>query len=172
MESKNFLCGGTKFIYSKGYIGLPLQLQNLPDTALIERETLQKKSSFHVSLLCVKDILANNPDSEQEILNTFCTFVADRDISFVRYTGKFRFAQFEGKKTLVALCEVSNLTEFSKVLEERSKIKISSQPTHVTLYTLQPDIGIGLNSPTDMENKSISVEAPVAIKVALGIGRE
>ena len=172
MESRNFICGGTKFIYSKGYIGLPVMLDNLPDAVFVQGETLQKKSSFHVSLLCVKDILANNPDSEQDVMETFCAFVADQDISFIRYMGEFRFVQHEERKTLVALCEVSNLSEFSSVLGKKLKMEIPPQPTHVTLYTLQPDIGIGLNSSVDMEQKSTSVETPTPLKVALGISQE
>jgi hypothetical protein len=35
MESKNYICGGTKFTHSKGYIGLPIEIGNLPDTILI-----------------------------------------------------------------------------------------------------------------------------------------
>lgn len=172
MESSNFICGGTKFKYSKGYIGLPVEIKNLPETISILGEALQKKSSFHVSLLCVKDILVNSPDSEQKVLDLFCNFVANKDISFVRYTGEFRIAQNEEKKTLVALCEVSNLEEFSKTLSGRLGIEIPPQPTHVTLYTLQPDIGIGLNSRGDMEQKSTLVEAPTAVRTALEIGLE
>lgn len=171
MESRNYICGGTKFAYSKGYIGLPVEIINLPDTVLVEGETLQKKSSFHVSLVCVKDILAGRDILEQDVIDAFCTFVKQKDISFVRYTGEFRFARHEERRTLVALCEVSNLPGFSQALGDTFGITLAPQPTHVTLYTLQPDAGIGLNGPADMETKSIPVDVPVTLKAALGIGQ-
>jgi hypothetical protein len=40
------------------------------------------------------------------------------------------------------------------------------------LSSLQPDAGIGLNSPADMETKSIPVDVPAPLKTALGIGQE
>src|SRR3989344_4064357 len=172
MESTNLICGGTKFKYSNGYIGLPVEVDSIPDTVFIEGETLQKKSSIHVSLLCVKDILAIKDISEQEILEAFCTFTTNNDISFFRYTGEFRFAQHEERKTLIALCEVSNLESLFKFLNARLGTAIATQPTHMTLYTLQPNVGIGLNTPADMETKSISVEPPATLKGVLGIGQE
>jgi hypothetical protein len=172
MESRNYICGGNKFAHSKGYIGLPVEAGNLPDTVLIVGETLHKKSSFHISLLCVKDILASRDILEQDVVDTFCSFVKQKDISFVRYTGEFRFVRHEERRTLVALCEVSNLLELSRALGDTLGITLAPQPTHVTLYTLQPDAGIGLNSPADMETKSIPVDVPATLKEALGIGQE
>lgn len=167
MESKDYICGGTKFAYSKGYIGLPVEVNNIPDTLSVQGETLQKKSSFHVSLICVKDILSKNTDVEQKVLDAFCSFAEKKDISFIRYTGEFRFAQHDEKKTLVALCEISNLLELSESLGRKLGMILPSQPTHVTLYTLQPDAGIGLNSHADMEIKSIPVDVPTALKESL-----
>ncbi len=157
MGLKNYICGGGKFVYSKGYIGLPIVVDDLPEIVEIDGNKLYRKSSFHISLVCVKDILVQNPDVEQTIVDAFCTFAGENDISFVGYTGEFRFAQHEDKKTLVALCEVSNLKTFSEMISNNLGIKIPAQPTHVTLFTLQPDIGIGLNSDSDMEAKSKKV---------------
>jgi hypothetical protein len=167
MEVKNYICGGSKFSYSKGYIALPVEVGVLPETVVIEGETLQRKTSFHVSLLCVKEILEKKPDAEQHILDTFCAYVADNDISFAGYTGEFRFAQNEERKTLIALCNVTKIADFSRALGEKLGLSLPIQPTHITLYTLQPDMGIGLNSPEDMAQKSIMVEVPAVVKSSL-----
>ena len=37
-------------------------------------------------------------------------------------------------------------------------INIPTQPTHITLYTLQPEAGIGLTSQNQIENESKVVE--------------
>lgn len=149
---------------------MPLEVGELPESVVVEGETLLRKTSFHTSLLCVKDLLAKKLDSEQEILDAFCSFVAEKDISFIRYTGEFRFAQDGERKTLVALCEVAGLDAFFAELAQKLGMNISSQPTHVTLYTLQPDMGIGLNSPEDMQSKSVPVDVPSSVMEGLGIG--
>ncbi|KKW40003.1 hypothetical protein A3I46_01640 [Candidatus Kaiserbacteria bacterium RIFCSPLOWO2_02_FULL_54_13] len=169
MKEKKYICGGDTFTYNKGYITLPVELNGLPETLSIEGETLQKRASFHVSLLCVKNILSSHPDLEEEILDLFCAFTKENKISFVAYTGEFRFAQDKERKTLVALCAVSNLKECSELLEEKLGIDIPPQPTHVTLYTLQPDAGIGLNSPAEIEGKSVSIQVSEEVRDALGL---
>jgi hypothetical protein len=169
MESRNYICGGSTFTYSKGYIGLPLEVGELPESIVVKGETLLRKTLFHVSLLCVKDLLAKKSDIEQEVLTAFCSFVLEKDIAFLRYTGEFRFAQDGERKTLIALCEVAGLEAFFAGLSEKLGIDIPPQPTHVTLYTLQPDIGIGLNSLEDMLTKSVLIDAPFLVKKGLGI---
>jgi len=169
MKERNYICGGNKFTYSKGYITLPIEINDLPESILIGGETLYKKPSFHVSLLCVKDIIEKYGDMEEKILNFFCSFVGNNDISFVRYLGEFRFAKNEERKTVVALCEISNLKELSESLGRELGVEIPPQPTHITLYTLQPDVGIGLNNPTTMEEKSAPVQVPENIRHGLGL---
>ncbi|MCR4263754.1 MAG: hypothetical protein NUV98_03500 [Candidatus Roizmanbacteria bacterium] len=171
MKERNYICGGNKFTYSKGYITLPVEINDLPESILIEGETLYKKPSFHASLLCVKDIIEKhgNGNMEERILNFFCSFVKENDISFVKYSGEFRFAKSEERKSLVALCEISNLKKFSESLGQELGIEIPPQPTHVTLYTLQPDVGIGLNNPAAMEEKSAPVQVPEVIRHGLGL---
>lgn len=169
MEQKNHICGGNTFAYSKGYIMLPIEIGALPATISVEGETLQRRSSFHVSLLCVRDMVEKYGDLEKRILEFFCSFVKDHDISFIKYTGEFRFTQNEERKSVVALCEISNLKNFSESLGRELGIDIPPQPTHVTLYTLQPDAGIGLNSSADMSEKSVPVEVPDSVRLRCGV---
>lgn len=139
---------------------MPVHVVGLPKTIFVAGETLQVKNSFHVSLLYIKNILERSPAVEQAIIDEFCSFSKENDISFVKYTSEFRFAADRGRKTLVALCEIHNLAHFTNQLRAKLAIEIPDQPTHVTLYTLQPNLGIGLNSPQAMEQKSHQVEAP------------
>lgn len=169
MESKNYICGGNNFIYSKGYIGLPIEVGNIPASIFVEGIELVKKNTFHVSLLCVKNILLENKDIEQDILDVFCEFIKDKNIYFLKYTGEFRFARSEERKTLVALCKIENLNELFDLINNKFNLSIPYQPTHITLYTLQPEIGIGLNSYEEMEIKSNPVDISIEVKDALGV---
>lgn len=161
MESNNYICGGQTITYAKGYIALPLELGELPSNISVEGVELIKKSSFHISLLCVKDLLEKYGDIEDKILESFCASTKDHVISFERFNDELRFAQHDERKSLVALCEVSNLKELFAHLRKDLDIDIPDQPTHVTLYTLQLNAGIGLNSPADMEEKSMTVNVEI-----------
>ena len=169
MSNKNYICSAKKFIYEGGYIALPIEVGELPESINVEGVSLEKKSSFHVSLFCVKHLLEKLPDVEQKTLDFFCSFVKENDISFIRFTDKFRFAQSDERKTVIALCEISNLKKLSEALGQELGIKIQSQPTHVTLYTLQPDFGIGLNSSNDIKQKSIPTQVSDKVKRSLDL---
>jgi hypothetical protein len=168
---KNYICNDRKYACDKGYVYLPIEIINsLPKTILIEGDQLHLKSSFHVSLICLKELSAkyNRENLEQEILEKFCDFVSTQEISFVGFTGEFLLAASEERKTVVARCNVSNLESCTKKISRELKIDIPVQPTHVTLYTLQPDAGIGLNSFETLEQKARPIDVPVEIKSNLG----
>jgi len=165
MEDK-YICASDKLFYGSKYIALSLEVEGLPEKVSIQGMTLQRKSSFHCSLLCVNNILGLQSDLEDQILTFFCSFAKENDISFVRYTGEFRYAVDGERRSLIALCEISNLAKFSNALGEKLGMQIPEQPTHVTLYTLQPDAGIGLNSREEMETKSTTVIPPEEVRSA------
>jgi len=170
---KNYICNGEKFFFNKGYICLNVEINNLPEKFSINGHNLYSKSSFHTSLLCVKNIVENYGKSvekiEQKILEQFCEFISKSSISFISYTGDFRFACFEERKSVIAMCKVSNLESFSKSLGMGLGIEITLQPTHVTIYTLQKDVGIGLNSQAELDTKSVLIQVSEEIRKSLKI---
>ena len=167
-----YVCGSDKYLYDKGYIYLPIKLEKeLPIEIEIENTKLYLKSSFHVSLLCTKNIFDKYPEKELEnkIITSFCNFISNKNISLVKILNEFRFANSGERKTLIVRCEISYLNEFFKELSQEINMDIPLQPTHITLYTLQPDIGIGLNSFRELEEKSIVVKVPDEIKDSLNL---
>ena len=167
MEKETLICNSSKITYNKGYIALWLDTYPLPEAIEVGGVTLLKKDHFHVSLLCVKNILEKQPDFEQDILNHFCDFIKDNDVKFDGFTLEFRIATDDERKSVVALCNVSNLDKFVDYLSEKIGTTVAHQPTHVTIYTLQPNMGIGLNSKSEMEQKTVPVEMPDIVTRAL-----
>jgi hypothetical protein len=163
---KNYICNGEKYTYSKGYIMLPVNVSGLPETINVDGNTLSLKSSFHVSLVCVKNILANQNKEglEQMVIDSFCKFASENEISFLGFINEFRFAKFNERETLVVRCNVSNLKKFLSELSGMLEIEIPDQPTHITLYTLQTDAGIGLNSFEELESKSVKIPPPTSLE--------
>jgi isopentenyldiphosphate isomerase len=167
MKPEKLICSTSNITYDKGYIALWLENYPLPETLTVDGDTLLKKDHFHVSLLCVKNLLEVNSDSEAKIIQHFCDFLKDNEVQLEGFTGEFRMATREERKSVVGLCEVSNLYELAKYLSDKTGIEVASQPAHVTLYTLQQNMGIGLNSPEELEEKSKVVEVPEAVLAPL-----
>jgi hypothetical protein len=159
----------SKFEHGTGYIWQPVEAPNLPETISVEGLTLLKKSEYHVSLAYVQHLLASEPEIEIKVFESLLAFNEKSEVSFLKYTGEFRFAQDGERKTVVALCEVSNLEAFRNHMKAKLGIDLPPQPTHVTIYTLQPEVGIGLNSPAVMEDKSTPIEVPASVKEAMEI---
>ena len=162
----NYICDGTLYTYNANYLSLPITLSaHLPETVHIEGSLLTKKDEFHVSLMCVRELRKEHPAVVEKVVPDFCAFTAKNPVAFVGFTGEFRFAEEGEKKTLVAPCKVSNLETFSKMFGNLYDVQIPLQPTHVTLYTLQPNVGIGLNSQEEMAHKSRSIIPPPEVRI-------
>jgi len=164
MKPENLICNSSNITYDKGYIALWLEDYPLPDTLDIEGNTLLKKNHFHVSLLCVKNIFEVKPDIENKILNLFCDFIKEKELRFEGFTNEFRTANADKRKSVVALCNISNLNTFADYLSDKIDVKVAHQPAHVTIYTLQPNAGIGLNSKDELQTKSKPVDVPDEVK--------
>ncbi len=156
METKNLICNTKNITYNKGYITLHLELNELPCTHILRDHTFVKKSSFHVSLLCVKNILSRHKSLERMILELFCEFIKEKEVSFDAFTGELRLIHDDERrrKSIVVMCNIFWLDECINHISTKLNIKISAQPAHVTLYTLGKDLGIGVNSFTDLNNCS------------------
>jgi hypothetical protein len=167
MKPEKLICNSSNITYDKGYIALWCKDYDLPDTVEIDDDTLLKKDHFHVSLLCVNNILETKSDIEEEIIQHFCDFTQENEIEFNGFTKEFRLATREERKSVVAMCKVSNLEAFAEYLTEKIGFSVAPQPTHVTIYTLQHNMGIGLNSPEELEEKSKPIEMPDPVKEIL-----
>ncbi len=167
MNIGKLICGHENITYENGYISLWLTDYPLPEIFAIAGETLHKKDRFHVSLLCVRDILEIKPDIEDKILEHFCDFCKENQIHFEGFSKEFRLARDDDRMSVVALCKILNLDKFAEYLTDKIGINIAPQPAHLTIYTLQPNVGIGLNSPEEMELKTKLITVPEAVLAPL-----
>lgn len=151
------------FVYSNGYIMLPVPMDPLPDTVVVEGVRLTRKTAFHVSLLCVKNILARAPHAENEIGDLFRTVAERSVIALSAYIPDFRLAVRDDRMSLIVRCTVSSLKWYFDLVSNRLGTQVPYQPTHVTLYTKEPDVGIGLNSYAELNEwtRRISVHEEI-----------
>jgi hypothetical protein len=139
--------------YNKNYISLPVEIKGLPETTTIENVELKLKTSFHVSLLCVKNLISKyGEEVGDKVIDLFKTLADENLIEFQEYKNEYRLAQRESdnRKTLVTMVTIKNLEEIFQKIRKELQIDFDSQPTHITLYTLVLDEGIGINDVDDL----------------------
>jgi hypothetical protein len=154
--------------YELGYhtISLPVELKNLPDEIKVAEYTLYLPSPFHVSLVYIGKIVKkyniNEPDFENKIIADFCEFSKTNEIKIINYTDEYKFVERDDKKTVVVMCEVSNLNKFFDLMNKKYGLNIKYQPTHITLYNkIKGEPGIYLMDMNDVKNFTKPIPNPI-----------
>lgn len=163
-----FICGNKYTISPTNTIGLPVMLEDLPSEIVVDGNKLLLKSSFHVSLVCINEIIRKHniliPDFKDLAVKDFCDFVALNDINLLSYQEEFKFATehtAETWETVVVMCKVSNLDKFFELINKKYGLEIAYPPTHVTLYTTESKLGIFLTDSNDIKNLTKSIPNPI-----------
>ena len=160
--------------YDDGYISLVnIDLLNLPESIDVDGYTLTRKNEFHISLVCLKqldklytsDVLTAK---KLELKQAFLDFEKSHNLIEFELTSKYRLAKRGDKVTVVAMADVPNINELFDSLMNATGINIPTQPTHITIYTLQPEVGIGLTSSEQVENETLEIDLPVLSAVRVG----
>ena len=148
-------------------IYLLVSFNNLPEEITVQGITLYLPSPFHVSLVYIGKIIEKYnisiPDFLNKIVEDFCDFTKTNDIKVIRYKNEYKFATRDGiKKTVVVMCEVSNLNKFFDLINTKYGLNIKYPSTHVTLYnTLKAQPGIFLMDSDDIKNFTVAIENPI-----------
>ncbi len=170
--SKIYICDGTKYEIGgpkADTIGLPVSITSIPLRINIEGYELQLKSSFHVSLVCIGKMIEKYkisiPDFVNKVIEDFCSFVSTTEINFLKYRNEFRFVSQNERRTIVAMCDISNLKEFFDLINKKYNLKVEYQPTHVTIYTLQPELGIFISDSNDLRELTKVITNPKGVNI-------
>lgn len=168
--AKKFICGGEKYCLA-GQAGnsicLPVSLLDLPEKIEVEGHTLALRNDFHITLVAVGKVIEKHqvtiPDFLEKIVADFCEFVQKNPVDLLRFRDEFRFVSQNERRTVVVMCDVVNIDQFFDLLNVRYNLKLQHPPTHVTLYTLQPDVGIFMTDSDDMTHLSKVIPSPIRL---------
>lgn len=136
-------------------IVLPLDhtiFSSLPAEMLWKGIRLGKKAEFHITLLHVQKAAELAHRSREEIVSLFNAFVEGHPIRLVSFTNDLRYTEEDEKKTILVRCTVANLDGLFASLNSAFRISMPTQPAHVTIYSLDPFVGIHVNSDEKMES--------------------
>ena len=149
-----------------GYISLRnFNIHNVPEKISVDGYELFKKGEFHVSIMALKNLApmlnAENPEQASEQLKQdFLEFVKTHDVTDFRLTGEYRLVKRDERVTVVAMVELKNIDELFDYLRSKHGIDFPTQPTHITMYTLQPEAGIGILSQDELIDSSSVIDIP------------
>lgn len=165
-----FICDGEKYQIGglkEDTIGLPVSFSGLPEKINIEGYELSLKTSFHVSLVCIGKIIKKNnlsiPDFINKVIADFCESTKRASIDLAQLRDEFRFVSQNERRTIVVMCDISNLDKFFDSINQKYGLKLEYPPTHITLYTLQPDVGIFLTDTNDLNKLTKKIEVPIKL---------
>lgn len=160
----DYICNGNKYILNNKTIALPMFLGGLPKELQLEGINLTLKSEFHITLVAVGKIVERYdvtiPNFQEKVCSDFCDYTSIRPIEFIQFRGEYRFVVEDRLRTLVVMCDVSNLAEFFDQINKKYNLHLENPPTHITLYVLPPGSGIYLSNSEDIAVKTKVVEVP------------
>lgn len=152
--------------HNAGYVSLLVEnLHGLPEQIEVDGKTMSKKSEFHVSLMALKHFAPMlNPNdvvaAEEQLVRDFLDFQKTTDLSQFQPSNTFRLAKREARETVVMMVEVPHIEELFDFLRKKHGIDFPIQPTHITLYTLQPEVGIGILSQEELDKETVPIDLP------------
>ncbi len=165
MENKKFICGNKYTISGTNTIALSVDISNLPARINVENSDLVVKSAFHISLVCINEIIRKNKimdtNFKDSVVADFCNFVQGNDVDLIKYTNEFRFLEQNDQKSIVVFCEVSNINKFFDILNEKYNLNLECPPMHVTIYLLEGKLGIFLTDTNDLNDFTKIIPNPI-----------
>lgn len=159
--------------YDDGYISLVnVELENAPTAITVNGSELFIKSEFHISLMAIKNLAllldSDNVEHASELLKqSFLDFVATKDLTSSALTGEYRLIARDERVTIVAMVDLQGVEELFEYLRQKHGVDFPTQPTHITLYTLQSEAGIGILSQEQLVNDSVLIDVPELRKLKL-----
>ncbi len=165
-----------KYNYKNGYISLPVddqRLKQLPESFIVESEELMLRSDFHISIMAVKHLAPiidsnNMEDVSQQLVQDFMEFSKNNDLVSYQFTNELRLVKKGDRTSIVVMVKLENIDKLFDFLRKKHSVDLPTQPTHITLYTLGSNRGIGILSAQKLaEMSSIIPESVLNLKEQL-----
>jgi hypothetical protein len=147
--------------YSRGYIIQRLGTNDaLPPHLLLGGIDYIAKPELHCSLIAIKKLVPRLAEhehlteevAEEKALTAAISALAQTRPTFKAYQPNVRIASQPGRdrQTVIIMAEVTNIEQTFSLLGKALDLEIPTQPTHVTIYTLENGLPIGVTSPSEL----------------------
>lgn len=150
--------------YDDRYFMQSLVHYDLPSTIYLAGVTYVAKPEFHCSLLAVKRLIPrlvtdhwiSEDEAENLCVDAIQEVLTEVQPAFDGFTLEFRVATkpAEAKQTIVGMIKIVGLAEFLEKISSHIGLDIPMPTPHVTLYTLENGLPIGLTSQAEFDTLS------------------
>lgn len=121
-----------------GYLMLPLNLSVISKIKL-GTETFFSKNGYHVSLLHLEDF---SESDQKKVLY----FAKKYPVKLKKITKTYRLVTQEKQRSIIVRVHLSGLKKLISAVNKHFGYNFVYPPTHITLFTLKDQYGIGVNS--------------------------
>jgi hypothetical protein len=162
-----------KHNHDNGYISLiNISLQNVPERVNVDGYELLRRSEFHVSIMALKNLAPMlNPDNveqaSEQLKQDFLEFIKDHKLADFHLTGEYRLVKRDERVTVVTMVKLEDTDKLFDYLRSKHHVDFPTQPTHITLHTLQPEAGIGILSHDELVGSSSVIDVPALADVRI-----
>lgn len=147
----------------RGYTVLGnIKLKNLPKAIKVGSHSLVKKNELHITLVGAKalEYFPDDVDAAEEIKQAVTDFAKEHDLTQFELLDDYRLVKRGDRVTLAVMVILNNMDRLYEYLNERFDLELPIQPGHITLYSLDPEVGISINSYEQLEAETQKVDVP------------
>lgn len=135
---KNVVNTNSGIYLNYGYLTLPVNINIIPKIK-IGSKTFYSKTGYHTSLLYLGDL----PDTQQkEILK----FASKYDVRLSKVSNVFRAVKKDDNESIIVRVQLQGLKKLINDINKQYGYGFVYPPTHITLFNLKGQYGIGINS--------------------------
>lgn len=139
--NKNILNPNSSIYLDYGYLMLPLSL-SIASSIKVGSMTFFPKIGYHVSLIRLKDL------SETDQKRVF-EFAKKYPIMLKTITKIFRLVRENDQQSIIVRVRLCGLKNLISAVNHHFNYNFVYPPTHITLFTLKGQHGIGVNSTSE-----------------------
>lgn len=136
--NKNILNANTDIYLNYGYLALPISLRIISKIQ-IGTKTFFSKNGYHVSLLYLEDF---SESDQKKVLSLAKKY----PVKLKKTTKIFRLVTQENRQSVIVRVHLQGLKNLISVVNKHFNCNLVYPPTHITLFTLKNQYGIGVNS--------------------------
>jgi len=137
---------------------LPVSL-NIISKIKIGTENYFPKIGYHVSLICLEDL----PESDQKkILN----FAKKYPVNIKEITPIYRLVTEDIHRSIIVRVRLHGLKKLLSAVNHHFGYFFVYPPTHITLFTLKDQYGIGVNSGSEYRQLTSQINQKDSLKLA------
>ena len=136
--ARNIINNNSDVYLKYEYLMYPVNLNIVPEMR-VGSDLFFAKNSYHISLLCLEGIPKTN---QTEILS----FAQKYNLKLGKITSIFRLVIEEDQQTIIVRIRLFGLKKLIFGINKNFGYKFEYPPTHITLFTLRGQTGVGINT--------------------------